>query len=99
MKAILKTISPDKNLNYEQPFNSAQNIKIRRQLIPELKNSLFPTYRPTVTQLSKWLNSLHKSRRSQIKIKHSGKIGEDQRRTHNNNRIQEVIRILNLVIF
>ncbi|CAB4416629.1 unnamed protein product [Rhizophagus irregularis] len=89
MKAILKTLSPDKNLNYEQAFNSAQNITIRRQLIPELKKSLLPTYRPTVTQLSRWLNSLYKSRRSQLKIKQSGKIGEDQRRTHNNNRIQE----------
>lgn len=99
MKAILKTIGPDKNLNYEQPFNSAQNITIRRQLVPELKKSLLPTYCPTVTQLSKWLNSLHKSRRSQLKIKQSGKLGDDHRRTHNNNRIQEVIRILNLIIF
>jgi hypothetical protein len=99
MKAILKTIDKDKDLDYEQPFNSFLNNEIRRKLIPELKASLTPNFHPTVTQLTKWLNSLHKSRRSQLKLKKNGKFGEDQRRVHNNNRVQEVIRIQILMIF
>ncbi len=99
MKAILKTIDTEKDLNYEQPFNSSQNIEIRRKLISVLKASLIPDFHPTATQLTKWLNSLHKSRRSQLKLKKSGKFGEDQCRTHNNNRVQEVIRIQILIIF
>jgi hypothetical protein len=99
MKLILKTINSERNLDYEQPFNSTQNIEIRRKLVPELKKTLAPNFKPTVSQITKWLNCLHKSRRSQQKLKKSGRISEDQRRTHNNNRIQEVIRIRNLVYF
>jgi len=61
MKAILKMIDTKKDLNYEQPFNSSQNIKIHHKLILVLKASLIPDFYPIATQLTKWLNSLHKS--------------------------------------
>ena len=64
MKAILKTIDTEKDLNCEQPFNSSQNIKICHKLISVLKASLILNFCLTATQLTKWLNSLHKSRQS-----------------------------------
>ena len=90
MKAILKTIKPQLNLNYDETFNGAENIKIRRQLIPELRKTLSPNYRPSVKQLTRWLSSLHKSRRSQSQLRKSGKISEDNRRVHANNRSNDV---------
>ena len=93
MKAILKIIDPKKNLDYEQPFNSAQNITIRQELVPELCKSL-KKFHPSVNQVTKWLNCLHKSRRSQLKLKKSEKYISDLRRTHNNNRVHAVSIIL-----
>ena len=89
MKAILKTIDPKKNLDYNKPFNSLENITIRRNLIPELRKAL-NRFRPSVNQLTKWLNSLHKLRRSQLKLKKSEKYNANLRRQHNNNRMQDV---------
>ena len=77
MKAILKTVKPELDLNYEATFNSLANVNIRRKLIPELQKSLKLNYRPSVTQLNRWLSSIHKSRRSRMKLKNSGKINED----------------------
>lgn len=90
MKAILKTIDPKLDLDYDETFTSAKNIKIRRGLVKELKKSLAPDFCPSIAQLNKWLSCLHKSRRSQRKLKNSGKIGEDKRRIHLNNRVHDV---------
>ncbi|RHZ51702.1 hypothetical protein Glove_475g47 [Diversispora epigaea] len=62
MKTIIKTIDSEFSLNYDQIFTSANNCEIRRKLIPELQKSLAPKFRSSVTQLTKWLNSIHKSR-------------------------------------
>ncbi|RHZ58313.1 hypothetical protein Glove_374g68 [Diversispora epigaea] len=61
MKTIIKTINSEFSLNYDQTFTSANNCKIRRKLISELQKSLAPKFRPSVTQLTKWLNNIHKS--------------------------------------
>lgn len=88
MKTILKTTKV--RLNYEATFNSEENIKIRQQLVPELQKSMKPNYHPSTSQLTRWLNCLHKSRRSQLKLKNSGKSTESSRRIHNNNRVHDV---------
>ncbi|RHZ78357.1 hypothetical protein Glove_165g187 [Diversispora epigaea] len=62
MKTIIKTINSEFSLNYNQTFTSTNNCKIRRKLIPELQKLLALKFRPSVTQLMKWLNSIHKSR-------------------------------------
>ena len=90
MKIILKTIKPANNIDYNETFSSERNINIRRKLIPELRKAMLPHYKPSVGQLTKWLRSLHKSRRSQSKLKETGKITEDSHRVHRNNRTQDV---------
>ena len=95
MKAILKTIDPNLGLDYGETFTSAKNRSIRRNLVKELQSSLAPNYYPSAEQLNRWLCSLHKSRRSQQRLKNSDKIGEDKRRTHMNNRVHDVINVLN----
>jgi hypothetical protein len=49
-----------------------------------------PKFKPSVMQLTNWLGSIHKSRRSQAKLRSSGRMNEDNRRIHNNNRLQDV---------
>lgn len=94
MKSILKTINEKFNLNYNETFNSSKNIKIRRKLIPEIRKSLAPNYRPTFKQVTRWLNSLHKSRRSKLNLKKSGKDSMDSRRVHANNRLNDVCNVI-----
>ncbi|RHZ67055.1 hypothetical protein Glove_303g40 [Diversispora epigaea] len=72
--------------NKESLLRIANNCKIRRKLIPELQKSLAPKFRPSVTQLTKWLNSIHKSRRATARMRNSGKLPKDLRRVHANNR-------------
>ncbi|RHZ77982.1 hypothetical protein Glove_168g150 [Diversispora epigaea] len=86
MKTIIKTINSEFSLNYDQTFTSANNCEICRKLIPELQKSLAPKFRPSVTQLTKWLNSIHKSRRATARMRNSGKLPKDLRRVHANNR-------------
>ncbi|RHZ75490.1 hypothetical protein Glove_213g163 [Diversispora epigaea] len=86
MKTIIKTINSEFSLNYDQTFTSANNCEIRRKLIPELQKSLALKFRPSVTQLTKWLNSIHKSRRATARMRNSGKLPKDLRRVHANNR-------------
>ncbi|RHZ57426.1 hypothetical protein Glove_388g5 [Diversispora epigaea] len=86
MKTIIKTIDSEFSLNYDQTFTSANNCEIRRKLIPELQKSLAPKFRPSVTQLTKWLNSIHKSRRATARMRNSGKLPKNLRRVHANNR-------------
>jgi hypothetical protein len=90
MKSILKTLGEQNGLNYEDTFNSRKNLKIRHKLIPELQKSMPSDLRPSVGQLTKWLYSLHKSRRSQLKLKKSGKLTLDLRRLHKNSRLNDV---------
>ena len=98
MKAVLKTIKPKYHLNYEETFNGPTNIKIRRELVPELMKSFGP-YKPSVQQITRWLSSLHKSHRSQVKLKKSGKINEDYRRIHANNRSNDVCKCDLMAVF
>ena len=76
MKIILKTIKLRYNLNYEKIFIRSENIKIHYKLISELMKSLELTYKPLVQQMMKWLSSLHKSYRSQAKLKKMRKINK-----------------------
>ncbi|RHZ81423.1 hypothetical protein Glove_120g164 [Diversispora epigaea] len=80
MKTIIKTIDSEFSLNYDQTFTSANNCEIRRKLIPELQKSLVLKFRPSVTQLTKWLNSIHKSRRATARMRNSGKLLKDLHR-------------------
>jgi hypothetical protein len=95
MKAILKGVRQDCNLDYEDTFNSSKNLEIRGQLIEELRKAMAPKFRPSVNQLTKWLSSIHKSRRSQKKLKLTGKIADDYRRIHSNSRLNDVCNSLN----
>jgi hypothetical protein len=93
MKTILKTMPSKFDLDYDQTFMSKTNVDIRKQLIPELVKSLKPNFNPTYDQLTKWLMSLHKSRRSRNNYKKKGKLDNDDRRLHANGRMNDV-RIL-----
>ena len=97
MKSILKNINPKLDLDYDQTFTSEKNTKIRRSLVKELRKDLAPRFRPSVGQLTSWLSCLHKSRRTQRKIKKDGKIGEDRRRVHANSRVQDVSNSTELI--
>lgn len=94
MKSILKTLDEKFNLNYNETFNSTKNIKIRRKLIPEIRKSLAPNYHPSFNQVTRWLSSLHKSRRSKLNLKISGKNNMDSRRVHANNRLNDVCNVI-----
>ena|SRR5215213_5167273 len=95
MKAILKNIKKEDDLDYEDTFNSKSNLKICGHLIPELRKAMGPKYHPSVFQIIKWLGSLHKSRRFQVKLKSSGKITEDNRCIHSNSQVNEVCNSCN----
>ncbi|RHZ85210.1 hypothetical protein Glove_70g2 [Diversispora epigaea] len=86
MKTIIKTINSEFNLNYNQTFTNANNCEIRRKLIPELQKSLAPKFRPSVMQLTKWLNSIHKSRRATARMRNFEKLLKDLRHVHANNQ-------------
>ncbi|RHZ65082.1 hypothetical protein Glove_319g179 [Diversispora epigaea] len=79
MKRMKKMSELVIRLNYDQTFTSANNCEIRRKLIPELQKSLALKFRPSVTQLTKWLNSIHKSRRATARMHNSGKFPKDLR--------------------
>src|SRR6185437_6654411 len=87
MKSILKDINPKLDLDYDETFTSEKNAKICCSLVKELRKDLAPRFHPSV---SSWLSCLHKSHRTQRKIKKDGKIGEDRRRVHANSRVQDV---------
>lgn len=94
MKTILKTIKPEFQLDYDETFNSEKNIQVRQRLVPELRKSLEPNFHPTASQITNWLNSLHKSRRSQNRLKQTGKIVNDNKRTRLNNRASQVCSVI-----
>ena len=62
MKAVLKTIDPKQDLDYDESFNSKTNIEKRYSLIPELRSALAPNFRPSADQLTNWLQSHRKLR-------------------------------------
>ena len=90
MKTIMKTIGRGSNLDYDKTFASPENLEIRRKLIPELQASLAPKFQPSVSQLTTWLNSLHKSRRSSARMRNSGKLVKDYHQIYANNHLNEV---------
>jgi hypothetical protein len=90
MKACMKTIGEEFDLDYEKTFASSDNLRIRRRLVPELQKSLSPRYKASVRQLNSWLSSLHKSRRATSRMRRSGTLAKDLRRTHANNRLNDV---------
>lgn len=90
MKACMKTIADDFDFDYEKTFASLKNLKIRRRLVPELQKSLAPRYKASVKQLNSWLSSLHKSRRATSRMRRSGTLAKDLRRTHANSRLNDV---------
>jgi hypothetical protein len=90
MKTTLKTLPPELDMNYEETFNSPLNIEIRRKLIPELVKSLKPKHQVSSDQISNWLRSLHRSRRSRNNYRIKGRLDSDNRRLHANGRLNEV---------
>ncbi|RHZ79701.1 hypothetical protein Glove_142g33 [Diversispora epigaea] len=58
----------------------ANNCEICHKLIPELQKSLALKFRSSVTQLTKWLNSIHKFRRATTQMRNSEKLPKDFRR-------------------
>ncbi|GBC48504.2 hypothetical protein GLOIN_2v1883234 [Rhizophagus irregularis DAOM 181602=DAOM 197198] len=89
MKSILKTIDETRGLDYNETFNSAKNLKIRRKLVPELRSALAPCFPASNKQLTKWLGCLHKSRRSHQRLMDRGKADENKHRVHSNNRVHD----------
>ncbi|RHZ74530.1 hypothetical protein Glove_221g36 [Diversispora epigaea] len=98
MKTIIKTIDSEFSLNYNETFISVNNCEIHRKLISELQKSLAPKFRLSVTQLMKWLNSIHKSQRATARMRNSGKLLKDLRCVHINNRQNDVYNLLFTVI-
>ncbi|CAB4430178.1 unnamed protein product [Rhizophagus irregularis] len=89
MKSILKTIDETRGLDYNETFNSAKNLKIRRKLVPELRSALAPYFPASNKQLTKWLGCFHKSRRSHQRLMDRGKADENKHRVHLNNRVHD----------
>ncbi|CAB4440170.1 unnamed protein product [Rhizophagus irregularis] len=89
MKTILKTVPKTLDMNYNETFTSGANVEIRQKLVPELLNSLKLKYHPTYEQLTQWLRSLHKTRRSRNIYRNKGQLDDDNRRLLANNRLNE----------
>ncbi|UZO27384.1 uncharacterized protein OCT59_019582 [Rhizophagus irregularis] len=89
MKSILKTIDETQGLDYNETFNSAKNLKIRRKLVPELRSALALCFPASNKQLTKWLGCLHKSRRSHQRLIDRGKGNENKHRMHSNNQVHD----------
>jgi len=90
MKSILKTLPDTLDLNYDETFMSKSNVDIRKKLIPELIKTLKPNFQLTHEKITKWLMSIHKSRRSRNSIKRKGRLDADDRRLHANGRMKDV---------
>ena len=72
MKEILKTLSSEYEMKYDEVFTSPDNKNIRQKLVPELLKSLKPQYNPSYGQLNDWLRALHKHRRDGILLTQKG---------------------------
>src|SRR5215471_3562786 len=89
MKAILKTLLEEFEMDYGEKFTSDVNKEILRDLIPHLVKAL-KRFRVTYNQVSKWLQALHKHRRVRLLYGERGTLDADNRRLHKNNRVTEV---------
>ncbi|PKC53771.1 hypothetical protein RhiirA1_478598, partial [Rhizophagus irregularis] len=90
MKSILKTIDKTRELDYNETFNSAKNLKIRRKLVPELRSALTSYFPASNGQLTKWLDCLHKSHHSHQRLMDRGKADENKYQVHSNNRVHDI---------
>ena len=94
MKKLLAGQIPNEyQLDYGLTF-SEQSKKVYEKLIPELKRCMEGIYNPSVTQLSNWLQSIHKHRRDRLRKRESGRLDKDDRRLHTNARLNEVSILL-----
>ena len=74
MKYLLKGQIPEEfRLDYDRTF-SEQSDKIYKKLIPELKRLMSGHYNPSVTQLSNWLQSIHKHKRDRQRKQQPGQL-------------------------
>ena len=90
MKNLLKGEVPKEFLlDYEKTFTE-QLETIYEKLIPELKRLMQGNFKPSVTQLSNWLRSVHKHRRDRIRKRQLGQLEKTDRRLHKNTRLAEV---------
>jgi hypothetical protein len=99
MKAILKTLPKELDMKYNEKFRSEENARILEQLVPRLITSMRPRYKSSHKKVTKWLSSLHKHRRVRFLYKERGTLDKDNRRLHRNNRLNEVIFLLLLLLF
>lgn len=93
MKALIKTINKRYTLRLDEVFTSKANTKILERLIPELLRLMEPRYTPTRKQLRDWLGALHRHQRGRYIQRKSGKLPADNRRIHENSRLNEVFFI------
>ena len=90
MKILLKTIPRKYQLNIDEVFLSPNNKQILNKLILELERLLAPAFTPTRKEIWDWLGALHRHQRGRHLKVEQGKIDEDNRRLHANNRMNEV---------
>ncbi|CAB5377094.1 unnamed protein product [Rhizophagus irregularis] len=93
-----KRIKTKKSEQYRKNRGSGSNnndeydekeARIRRKLVPELRSALAPCFPASNKQLTKWLDCLHKSRRSHQKLMDRGKADENKHQVHSNNRVHD----------
>ncbi|GET66360.1 hypothetical protein GLOIN_2v1875530 [Rhizophagus irregularis DAOM 181602=DAOM 197198] len=89
MKMILKTFPIELELKYNEKFTSESNDEILRQVIPQLIEAMKPRYTPRYRQVKSWLSALHKHRRVRLLYKQRGTLDKDNRRLHQNNRLNQ----------
>ncbi|GBC47273.2 hypothetical protein GLOIN_2v1469591 [Rhizophagus irregularis DAOM 181602=DAOM 197198] len=90
MKMILKTFPIELELKYNEKFTSESNDEILRQVIPQLIEAMKPRYTPRYRQVKSWLSALHKHRRVRLLYKQRGTLDKDNRRLHQNNRLNQL---------
>ena len=88
MKEILKNLSSEYEMKYDEVFTSPDNRSIRQKLVPELLKSLKPRHNSSYVQLNDWLRAKH--RRDGVLLAQKGARDRTSRRVHNNNRVAEV---------
>ncbi|KAF0443001.1 tubulin polyglutamylase ttll4 isoform x2: PROVISIONAL [Gigaspora margarita] len=89
LKSIYKNVPKMYKLKADQVFTSENNQRVLAKLIPELVKLMAPKFTPLQSQLRKWLKILHRHQRERFIKKQSGKLDEDNRRLHVNNRVTE----------
>src|SRR5581483_3412279 len=99
MKKLLEGQIPEEyQLDYSLTF-SEQSKMVYEKLIPKLKRCMKGIYNPSVTQLSNWLQSIHKHRRDQMRKWQSGQLEKDDRKLHMNARLSDVSILLIIISF